>query len=191
MKKAGLLALSLGTLLGATAAHAFTIDLENVEVDGAGFNIIPFQVDGLDEVRSVEFEFIYDAGDNGSNVSWGSELLIEVGHLASQTFTQIGTAANSCPVFGEVCEFDLDWTDDNGIFTISGAVDLVTPVLDTSGDWQILIADSFDDAGIDGRFLAGSSITLSETSVVPVPAAVWLFGSALLGMGALRRKKPS
>jgi hypothetical protein len=33
----------------------------------------------------------------------------------------------------------------------------------------------------------GDSITLN--AVVPVPAAVWLFGSALLGLGAVRRKK--
>jgi hypothetical protein len=39
----------------------------------------------------------------------------------------------------------------------------------------------------------GSEITVSvDTSVVPIPAAVWLFGSGLLGlMGVARRKKPS
>jgi len=30
---------------------------------------------------------------------------------------------------------------------------------------------------------------VSEVSAVPVPAAVWLFGSALAGLGAVRRKK--
>jgi hypothetical protein len=32
---------------------------------------------------------------------------------------------------------------------------------------------------------AGDSITLN---IVPIPAAVWLFGSALAGLGWMRRK---
>ena len=43
---------------------------------------------------------------------------------------------------------------------------------------------------------AATSITLniaegstSQVSAVPLPAAAWLFGSALLGLGALRRKQ--
>jgi len=44
-------------------------------------------------------------------------------------------------------------------------------------------------SGLNGRLLGdgtmsgfSSSLTISEVSAVPVPAAVWLFGSALLGM---------
>jgi hypothetical protein len=35
---------------------------------------------------------------------------------------------------------------------------------------------------------AGEGST-SQISAVPLPAAAWLFGSALLGLGALRRKQ--
>lgn len=37
----------------------------------------------------------------------------------------------------------------------------------------------------------GASSSTSQISAVPLPAAAWLFGSALLGFGALRRKQKS
>ncbi len=37
--------------------------------------------------------------------------------------------------------------------------------------------------------LAGDSLTLSSVSAVPVPAAVWMFGSALLGLAGISRKR--
>ena len=37
--------------------------------------------------------------------------------------------------------------------------------------------------------LSGNSLVASEVSNVPVPAAVWMFGSALLGMFGLNRRK--
>ena len=35
----------------------------------------------------------------------------------------------------------------------------------------------------------GANSSTSQISAVPLPAAAWLFGSALLGLGALRRKQ--
>ena len=34
-----------------------------------------------------------------------------------------------------------------------------------------------------------SHITFYDTAVVPIPAAVWLFGSALAGLGFTRRRR--
>ncbi|MEH6591250.1 MAG: VPLPA-CTERM sorting domain-containing protein [Halioglobus sp.] len=39
-----------------------------------------------------------------------------------------------------------------------------------------------------GMFQAGT-ITLTEVAAVPVPAAAWLFGSALLGLAGVKRKR--
>ena len=41
----------------------------------------------------------------------------------------------------------------------------------------------FDDAGTQNYYVSGATIT-----AVPVPAAVWLFGSALMGLGWMRKK---
>jgi len=122
--------------------------------------------------------------DNGSNISWGSELVVQIGHLPTMSFAQIGTVEGGCAVFGLDCDFDLMWTDESGIFTAAGSITFMDPIADGSGDWEILIADSFDDAGIDGRFLDGSQITVNQ---VPVPAAVWFLGSALLSLFGVRR----
>jgi len=77
------------------------------------------------------------------------------------------------------------WDDTSGTFTAMGNVTFLDPIADGSGDWQILIADSFDDAGIDGRFLAGSFIEINQ---VPVPATLLLIGLGVAGMGVARRR---
>jgi hypothetical protein len=47
---------------------------------------------------------------------------------------------------------------------------------------------SFATMFFDGAS-ADATITAMNVSAVPLPAAVWLFGSALLGLGAMKRKK--
>jgi hypothetical protein len=74
----------------------------------------------------------------------------------------------------------------------------ITKAVDVSGvsgnQWSVesdfseftdIISLSFEGASQSG-FLFLDNI---QTSVVPVPAAVWLFGSALAGLGWLRRKQ--
>ena len=56
--------------------------------------------------------------------------------------------------------------------------------LGLSGDWQ----NASDPFGIEGVNYVGTEVTVN---VVPVPAAVWLFGSGLLGLvGIARRRNP-
>lgn len=113
--------------------------------------------------------------------------IVEVGHLPSNQFVQIGTRDESRDSFGVDCEFDLMWDDESGIFSASGGINLYgSSIADGSGDWEMLLADSFDDDGIDGRFLEGSYLELTE---IPLPAAAWLMGSALLGLGAAARRR--
>lgn len=64
--------------------------------------------------------------------------------------------------------------------TFSAPSGFVDPILD-HGDYQItLSSDSLN------FFRSGNTITVTA---VPLPAAVWLFGSALLGIGAIGRRK--
>ncbi len=44
---------------------------------------------------------------------------------------------------------------------------------------------------IRGGFVVGGTWGVDTLSPVPVPAAAWLFGSALLGLGAVKRRKAS
>jgi len=44
-----------------------------------------------------------------------------------------------------------------------------------------------ESAFTESKFVGGGMVTI-ETTVVPVPAAVWLFGSGLLGLASIARK---
>ncbi len=52
--------------------------------------------------------------------------------------------------------------------------------------WTI---DSFEYNSAINQVIMQSSLTVNGQSVVPIPAAAWLFGSALLGLGVVKRKK--
>jgi hypothetical protein len=70
-----------------------------------------------------------------------------------------------------------------------GSASLTSPV--GTADWLNLQEVTFYAYG-DGYGLGGlTSIQIDNISVsaVPVPAAVWLFGSALAGLGWMRRRK--
>jgi len=63
-----------------------------------------------------------------------------------------------------------------------GTVAIVPGVVGSSGSWiEQCNSYTYD--------CFGSDIVSGTVSAVPVPAAVWLFGSALAGLGWLRRKR--
>lgn len=47
----------------------------------------------------------------------------------------------------------------------------------------------FDDTGALQAFIEKKEVGVSVGTVIPIPAAVWLFGSGLLGLVAIARKK--
>ena len=53
---------------------------------------------------------------------------------------------------------------------------------DSQGPW-------FDGEDDDFNLVSGTWINFETTAVVPVPAAVWLFGSGLLGLVGIARRK--
>jgi len=90
----------------------------------------------------------------------------------------------------------------NGIERASGAASAAAGVSDP----YALTAQTLDVAGLtgevtiritaDGPYVAGrwsiDNFELTgDVAPVPVPAAAWLFGSAVLGLGAMRRRKAS
>lgn len=182
MKKHILIAASL--LFLSLQANAVIISLEGQEADGAAFNIFSVNNSNTDEVLDISFNFVYEA----FTPSWASDLVVEIGHLDSGNFFQIGTQSGGCTDLGVLCDFDLAWAGEPGIFNASGMISVaVNAIIDGAGEWEVLIADSFDDAGVDGVFLAGSFIEITQGVRVSSPSAIALF--LLAGAMLFARKK--
>lgn len=191
MKIKTLIIMAASLLFINTSANAIVIPLTGETVDGAEFNILSASNTNTAAVTDVSFNLVYDAGDNDSNFSWGSELVLELTHLSSGLFVQIGTFAGGCAAFGIICDFDLMWGDFGGLFNAAGSVTFSDDILDGSGGWELLIADSFDDAGIDGRFLDGSFISINQAvtqTPVPAPVSLLMICLSLSGMLLVRRR---
>jgi hypothetical protein len=64
---------------------------------------------------------------------------------------------------------------------------------------ELVLIPTGDQTGLQGGFLQITEVSASNTSVyvyelaqvnpVPVPAAAWLFGSALVGLAGVGRKR--
>jgi hypothetical protein len=77
------------------------------------------------------------------------------------------------------------------LFSLTFSV--LTPVADGQADLEIGILNTAADdinppIGAD-PFDIGTGIVTAEIGVIPVPAAVWLFGSGLLGLFGVARRK--
>ncbi|NOQ88375.1 MAG: hypothetical protein GQ550_05570 [Gammaproteobacteria bacterium] len=80
-------------------------------------------------------------------------------------------------------------------WTASGGFDMTTPLWDgvthvglTLDNTLRAISGSGDSAFIDKSAVGAVGFTI-ETAVIPVPAAIWLFGSGLLGLMGVARKR--
>ncbi len=97
----------------------------------------------------------------------------------------------------------------SGYGSALGGTTLGVPLFLAPNDYTFTITDAFGD-GIccnegaggysllynssvfyesDGQFGFGESVDFTIPAVVPIPAALWLFGSAMAGLGWMRRKQ--
>lgn len=117
-------------------------------------------------------------GDIGSTVSFGASGSINMVGFSFASFTPV------VDVF-TIGGWQLDLTS----LTI---IDQTSDILTLSGS-GLLSGNTFDNTGVNWTFSAnssGSSYSMTVTAV-PVPAAIWLFGSGLLGLIGVARRKAS
>ena len=82
------------------------------------------------------------------------------------------------------------------VFGASGLLGSTTAIPDGNADviflgvvsTELITSVVYDENGIDGDNTGIADLQFSQTSIVPIPAAAWLFGSALLGLGAVKRR---
>jgi hypothetical protein len=115
---------------------------------------------------------------NGYNFDLLSLDFAEVENSTIGTFTFTGHLAAGGTVQTSIVNTDIVYSDGTG--------SMVTVLFDSS--WSGL--SSFDIGYALGIGFDVAAIDNIAVNVVPIPAAVWLFGSALAGLGWMRRKKP-
>jgi probable HAF family extracellular repeat protein len=160
--------------------------------------------------RSICFVFSSFNGDSSMftkrlNYAFATYLLLSVSPAhgtISYTLTDLGTLGGSesraygINASGQVVGSSV--VSNNIVthaFLYSGGdlVDLNT-LIDPGLGWTLHTANGINDNGqiVGQGFIGGVSFRaflLTPITPVPVPAAVWLFGSALAGMGVISRRK--
>ncbi|MDG1462772.1 MAG: VPLPA-CTERM sorting domain-containing protein [Gammaproteobacteria bacterium] len=178
------------------SAQTATIDFEGFS-QGAGGGVYPttLQSEGYDFSGFTSFNDsmeIIAAGVNTTNAYGGSVSAPGQDGFGVQALIDIErTDGGSFAIFSY--ELLLN-TDNDGFTTITGelagggAANLGVPV--GTGDWLNLESVRFRAEGNQfGPGFASAAIDNIVINAVPVPAAFWLFGSALAGLGWMRRKQ--
>jgi hypothetical protein len=129
------------------------------------------------------------SGDDIDAFSWqlaaGSELVSA--SVTITNFTLTGTLDSDQLGFGRIGFEDLE---SDGIYTLSLTDAFITP--SNRATFEVSSGTITSPIELQGTGDIGYDYILTlevAPAVVPIPAAAWLFGSALLGLGVVKRKK--
>lgn len=185
------------TLIFAGSVHAatVTIDFEDVPV-GAASNFVSngFNFAVLDPLQTPQIAV--DAGGDQSLSMSNGALCNAFGDCGTFIVTMTLVGGGTFGYLGG--DIDVSCADEITGSCSGGAQGFLADgslAMDPegSGDWLNLESVRFvvGASGVPGGFQGyGMSVDNVVVNVVPIPAAVWLFGSALLGLGWLRRTTP-
>ena len=135
-----------------------------------------------------------DRGQGATGIGWqdGSNTPVsEMGHLYYSTLGNLGLCTPNGSGSSTSCDIQPGFGLNNvGQFTNLQSNSYWSDLVFGSVAW----AFSFENGsqGIRGKFdrnLFALAVRPGDVAAVPVPAAVWLMGSALLGLAGFRRKK--
>ena len=172
-------------MLASTAASAATVDPTvwaptNEDVDFLQFNFDDFMTNGGTLAMFDEADFGGNAlviGETGGHVTFTAS----GSNWTAQYFDVDNVAGDSITLFGDNnFVLGMKWWDFLGYHPDSGWS------LESSPDSYLITFDGFN--GPESP-VTGSTLAI-DVQVVPVPAAAWLFGSGLIGLvGVARRKR--
>ncbi len=193
----------LNLVLGSTAVLASTYSFTGVNANEVNVSS-QLSVDVTQVGNTVDFKFINAAG--GVNVFVGSiyfdflgadliSSLSQTGQQGTVAFTTDVTPNGAFPE-GNTINFTTD-ADATKSGAASNALNIgeyliLTAVLNPNANIDTLLANGGLRIGlhVQGFASRGSDSYVTGTpSAVPLPAAGWLFGSALVGLMGLRRRK--
>ena len=210
--------IAAGLLLG-SAAQAAPLNLTQVFPDFT-VNELSFSYDGVDTltISGTPASFTQVAGgdqhpvtDTPTTALFSLAAVLDAsGNVTSGSFDLTGTVrdVNNLGTIlfdgvtdpggllgGDLVAFGFSSTSaSTGIleFTFNNADGLIADLGPYSGGGMILNLTSSDMSNFDTDLLTSAWTGIGTGDVfVPVPAAMWLFGSGLLGLAGIARKKPS
>ncbi len=146
------------------------------------------------------------AGDAGAEVintdiimqnnAWSEDAAIVWGDINESTAGPFSTLTQTTNVDGwvtvDITDIMNAWVmgaDDYGLSLSQEAYGVVRA--DNGSIAVAAFCDSESSSGVCATGAYGPSVTVSTVSAVPVPAAVWLFGSGLIGLAGIARRKTS
>ncbi len=168
----------------------------NMLVDWSGATGIPLSMvwDATGLFNAIDFGL--QAGDviSGTNLKRNGVIIADVN---SATPASDGVATNISPgSFLNQGPAPLAVTTWNTTTLCTPRVDCMgnalsggAPFFDDGISGSALIDGPFPDFNVSFDIGSGNSLTLLNVSTVPVPAAVWLFGSGLIGLIGFTRRK--
>jgi len=180
--------LSAGDITGSITTSSGNITTDQTVFLSSGLNILDFSGVGSNDI-SLQANLIFQGGSDAFAIALvpdGSAFLTSNGNLV---IGNGGIGLNNVLLVStdDTLSFDLSNTIINGVALWDlGALSnsSVNMSLDNVGGCTQLVGGDVDIQNVN------LSRCAFDTTVVPVPAAVWLFGSGLIGLvGIARRKK--
>ena len=181
-----LIATFLFLILATVSAQAAVIS--GTITDWAEFSSTLTIGDGTNSVQTIWSQNTWDKGyfyGYGSGIVQTSEVAYANGITDIAQITDASVFSFEAGSVGPLCDADCD---------PSGVGDFVVMRDINTGYYGVLriddIAGFFPDGTLDGTWWFQTDGT-GNFSVVPIPAAAWLFGSALIGLAGIKRKRAS
>lgn len=150
---------------GSQAAHA-------VNFEGSAFNFA-----GYTNISIAASGYVVDAGTTATDANGNPALWTEPNFRLQPVYGLIGIWSSSAT---EIVPLGEDWK--SSIFFVGTNASFTVPGVESA---YLFLAEN------DGIFSdnSGEYNVHLEATAVPVPAAAWLMGSALVGLGAVGRRR--
>lgn len=172
--------IAFAALLALNSAHSAIIDFEDVPA-----------MEDLTELESGDFRFTADCCFNVNySATPGANRLALVNGMKTITMESVSGAAFSLSSFDSAGYYTLGGINLTGYLAEGGTVQTN---LEYGGNWSTLDLDNTWQNLLQVEFQAAGTPTVIDniiaSQVVPIPAAAWLFGSALLGLLGIKGRK--
>lgn len=155
-------------IVSGTDGSTFTLGTDDFELNEDNERGLLFDATG------APLQFRVVGGGSGSSRTMCSSGLTSCDGVAIGSLTRLTLIQN--------INFQEIYLDDGEVTTVSANMNPVEPFTPFSGDWTYFQGVNAGGEGIEKK-------GFYTVSVVPIPAAFWLFGSGLLGLIAFTRKK--